>query len=361
MFTTTNRSRKIASLAGRVGVVAAALGCATQSGNAQAQPMRSQAGPYELEVLVDGAPARTFFHGGETYVLGHLGARYTLRVHNRSGVRVEAVVSVDGRDVVDGKTADFRKRGYLVPAWGTIDIDGWRLSTAQVAAFRFTSVPDSYAARMGNPRNVGVIGVAVFPERVWRPQPPRPLIPYRTYPPYPPYPGAEAEGGYRDDSYSYGGGRAPAAEPPAARSGAGGSGRVEAPAPEPPATPPSPAQAQESAPAAPRAAAPADGALADAESRRARGGAPYRPGLGTQFGESMYSGVREVSFVRAHASRPAAILGARYNDRAGLIALGIDVDGWPHYGSDDLYLRGTARPFPVSHGPYAAPPPGWRR
>ena len=39
---------------------------------------------------------------------------------------MEAVVSVDGRDVIDGKPADFRnKRGYLVPAWGSVDIDGF--------------------------------------------------------------------------------------------------------------------------------------------------------------------------------------------------------------------------------------------
>ena len=48
------------------------------------------------------------------------------------------------------EAADFRnKRGYIVPAWGSVDIDGWRLSRAQVAAFRFSSVADSYAARTG--------------------------------------------------------------------------------------------------------------------------------------------------------------------------------------------------------------------
>ena len=80
-----------------------------------------------------------------------MGERYTLRIWNRSGRRIEAVVSVDGRDVVDGKPGDFRnKRGYLVPAWGSVDIDGWRLSERQAAAFRFTSVANSYAGRMGS-------------------------------------------------------------------------------------------------------------------------------------------------------------------------------------------------------------------
>ncbi len=126
--------------------------------------------------------AQSFWHEGETFVLGHLGDRYTIRVSNHTSRRVEAVVSVDGRDVIDGKPGDFaRKSGYLVPAWGQVGIDGWRLSQAQAAAFRFSSVADSYAARMGSARNVGVIGVAIFPERVYRP-PPRPIypaVPYR--------------------------------------------------------------------------------------------------------------------------------------------------------------------------------------
>src|SRR5204863_536872 len=104
--------------------------------------------------------------------------------------RIEAVVSVDGRDVIDGKPADWHgNRGYLVPAWSSVDIDGWRLSQREAAAFRFSTVSDSYAAKTGNAREVGVIGVAIFPER-WSPPPrPQPL-----YPP-PPQPW---NGGLRD-------------------------------------------------------------------------------------------------------------------------------------------------------------------
>src|SRR5580692_12334120 len=140
--------------------------------------LRDRAAGYEMTVLVDGVPVPTYTHDGDSYLLGQLGARYTLRGANHSGRRVEAVVSVDGRDVIDGKPADFRgKRGYLVPAWGSVDIDGWRISHAEAAAFRFSSVADSYAARTGSAREVGVIGAAIFPERVV-PRP-RPLeLPY---------------------------------------------------------------------------------------------------------------------------------------------------------------------------------------
>src|SRR5262249_20152806 len=133
--------------------------------HAAARPLHDNAGPFQLQVLVDGQPARTFEHRGSTWVLGELGARYTLRVLNHSAQRVEAVVSVDGRDVIDGRPGDLRgKRGYLVPAWGSVDIDGWRISQSQAAAFRFSSVAESYAARTGGGREVGVIGVALFPE-----------------------------------------------------------------------------------------------------------------------------------------------------------------------------------------------------
>src|SRR5438132_13719909 len=130
------------------------------------QAITDRSGPYELQVLIGGAPARTYRHDGETLVLGHLGERYTLRVVNRSGRRIEAVVSVDGRDVIDGKPADWRrKRGYIVPAWGSADIDGWRLSLQEAAAFRFATVPDAYAAKTGKARAAGGIDVANLPRR----------------------------------------------------------------------------------------------------------------------------------------------------------------------------------------------------
>ena len=48
--------------------------------------------------------------------------------------------------------------------FSTLTIDGFRQSHDAVAAFRFASVADSYAAQTGSSRNVGVIGVAFFSE-----------------------------------------------------------------------------------------------------------------------------------------------------------------------------------------------------
>jgi hypothetical protein len=99
-------------------------------------------------------------------VQGEPGERFVITVKNPTAQRVEAVVSVDGRDAITGREASLsRSRGYIVPAFGSVQIDGFRQSLDHVAAFRFTSAGSSYSARMGTPENVGVIGVAFFPER----------------------------------------------------------------------------------------------------------------------------------------------------------------------------------------------------
>jgi hypothetical protein len=119
-----------------------------------------------LELRDDsGHPLPAFFADGRTYAIGEAGQRYSLVVSNDTGVRVEAVASVDGLDVFDGKAASWGKRGYLVPAWGSVEIDGFRQSSDHVAAFRFGSVRDSYAARTGSDRNVGIVGIAIFTSR----------------------------------------------------------------------------------------------------------------------------------------------------------------------------------------------------
>jgi hypothetical protein len=117
--------------------------------------------------LIDGSgnALPTFSAGSRSYVLGHDGARYSIRIQNQTSARFEAVATVDGLDVIDGEPGAFEKRGYLVQPWSTLEIDGFRRSEEAVAAFRFGSVENSYAAKRGSDRNVGVIGVAVFQER----------------------------------------------------------------------------------------------------------------------------------------------------------------------------------------------------
>jgi hypothetical protein len=113
----------------------------------------------------NGVPLPGANFGGQDYVAGADGQRYVIQIENHTNNRFEAVATVDGLDVIDGKDGSVTKRGYLINPWATLQIDGFRRSQSAVAAFRFGAVKDSYAARKGNDRNVGVIGVAFFHER----------------------------------------------------------------------------------------------------------------------------------------------------------------------------------------------------
>ena len=118
-----------------------------------------------------GQKLETWRHGGRLYVAGTPGERYAVRLANRSGGRLLAVLSVDGVNAVSGETAAAWQSGYVLDPRQSAEIRGWRKSLEEVAAFYFTALPDSYAARSGSPDNVGVIGVALFREFVE----PRPL------------------------------------------------------------------------------------------------------------------------------------------------------------------------------------------
>ncbi|WP_437737630.1 hypothetical protein [Sorangium sp. So ce1335] len=254
--------------------------------------MRDLKGIVDVELLVEegGAltPAREYVHRDTTYVEGRSGQRYALRVRNLTGGRVEVVPSVDGLDVQSGKDASFDLRGIVILPHDSFDFTGFRISNTDVATFRFGSIEQSYAAQIGKPRNVGVIGVAVFEELAPPPPPPPPAF------------GGPPPGAVR--------------APPA----------PQAFGPPAPAAPP-PVPGFVPAPAAPK-------------------------GLGTTFGERRESRIGSTRFDRA-TPKPAAVLVIRYEQRDGLRALGIDVDG--------LSQRETASPFPAETG-FAKPPPGWK-
>jgi hypothetical protein len=138
--------------------------------------------------VYDRATHRTlpvYWHEGRAYVVGNPGNEYQVTVRNRAGEDLLAVVSVDGVNVMSGETATTQQSGYVVSGGDRVDIRGWRKSMGESAAFYFTSLGDSYAARTGRPANVGVIGVALFtrkpeykaapfsnnaPERDWDPR-----------------------------------------------------------------------------------------------------------------------------------------------------------------------------------------------
>ena len=301
--------------------------------------------PYTVELVgEDGRVLDTYASGGRSYVLGASGGRYSIRLKNPTARRVEAVISVDGLDVIDGEGADFTgKRGYVVPAYGELTVDGFRTSTTAVAAFRFSAVADSYADRKGKGRNVGVIGVAIFDEK----EDPQMIMPQETV----------KDGRFDDDGAAdeemggdTGGFRGTAADTPAAESapsstgstvgGGGGKGVSAKPADPMPAPPPRTRTATRDESE--------KGETCCGPQRK------QRPGLGTQFGEQRWSAVDFTRFVRANGKVPAAMAELRYNNAEGLRALGIRLQPTPD--ENELMRRETADPFPDSHG-FASPPP----
>lgn len=274
--------------------------------------------PYDVQVMHEnGEVVPTYAQKDRFYVQGDANDRYIIRVTNPTPNRVEAVVTVDGLDVVDGEPGDLRKRGYVIQPYGEVRIEGFRTSIDNVATFRFSSVGGSYAAQKGKARNVGVIAAAIFEEQAVERQ--QLVVPNEAPPPPP------RHYNYDDDVDAR---RAPA---PAATGGA--VGRAE------------------KAPAAPRSVAPSKAMRPPKDSNYDEGGEDYappaqtkeRPGLGTEFGEQRGSSATYTRFVRAPGA-PIAIAELRYNDAAGLLALGIPVQPVPDEG--ELMTRETADPFP---------------
>jgi len=237
---------------------------------------RAVAGPLVDVAVVDrdsGQWLPQYPHRGDTWVAGQPGHRYAVRLTTTTGARVLVVLSVDGVNAVSGETADPRQGGYVLDPWESTEITGWRKSLDEVAQFVFTDASDSYAARTGRPRNVGVIGVAVFREQ-------RPL---RVMPaPYPPY----AEGQAR----------------------------------------------RESSPSAAADAAASTNQAMESERRIAGNASAQAQRIGTGHGQREWSPIGTTSFVRA-TSAPAQMEQIRYDEPRRLAALGI-LPRYRHRGGD---------------------------
>jgi hypothetical protein len=237
----------------------------------------------------DGAALPVWFKDGERYVVGTPGHEYALRVRNLTGERILAVMSVDGVNIVSGETAAPDQVGYVLDPYQSAEIDGWRKSLSRAAAFYFTDLGDSYAARTGRPDDVGVIGLAVFRERL-RVGDVHPKIMGR-------YDAAAAPAQAAAANES--GGRAnPAAAPPSVD------------APDVPLAERKPEAAKRALDASPR-----EDAVAGAARR-------LRAPLGTGHGRIERSFVTEVAFERA-TSAPAFTLAVRYDRRENLVAMGV--------------------------------------
>lgn len=125
----------------------------------------------ELTVQIKGRPITEFSHRGQVFIEGRAGSEYTLRVKNKTADRIEAVISVDGLSITDGKAAGDKSSGYLLNAFEEIEIPGWKLDSQAAAKFAFSGKQNSYATQSedGDVRNNGIIGIMAFSEKWKRP------------------------------------------------------------------------------------------------------------------------------------------------------------------------------------------------
>lgn len=266
--------------------------------NACATPATAVGSMVDVKVIdrMTGETLPMYWHDGRWWVPGKPGNRYSVSLVNRSGGRTLNVISVDGVNVVSGETAAHDQTGYVLSSGQQAQIAGWRKDLSRIAAFEFTALPNSYAARTGRPDHVGVIGVAVFREKA------RPFMP-----PSPPITQAPQEGASTADR-----------------------------------------EAQ-----APRAVAPHAESRADsrAESRTDDSRRDRNERLGTGHGRSEHAPTQFVAFERAR-STPDETITIHYDSRDNLVAMGaIPV---ARHRVDPV-----ANPFPGAVGFVADPPRRW--
>ena len=141
-------------------------------------------GPVSLTVLDRdaGTTLPAYSDGGQRWIAGEKGHRYSVRLRNGSAERVLVVLSVDGLNAITGEVAAPGQTGYVLNPWQSADISGWRKSQDEVAQFVFTSPKGSYASRTGRPDNIGVIGIAVFGEANAVPRDLSPAVERRSLP-----------------------------------------------------------------------------------------------------------------------------------------------------------------------------------
>ena len=248
-----------------------ALAAAAAASACTALPAHAVGSIVDVQIVdrARGGVLSTWRHRGAHWVAGRPGDRYAVRLTNRSGGRVLVVLSVDGVNAVSGETAAVGQTGYVLAAWQSAEITGWRKSHTEAAAFYFTALPDSYAARTQRPDHVGVIGTAVFRERT-----PEPVTQWREQ------------------------------APPFARDRAANGA------------------AQEDKRASAEADSPRSAAAPSPSSRMERESLAKSERLGTGHGEREYSPTSQTAFERA-SSQPAEVVQVRYDSHANLVASGV--------------------------------------
>lgn len=121
---------------------------------------------FGFTVVVDGTPLPEITKDGNTFIAAPRGSEYQLRILKPSSHRrVEAVITVDGLNIITGKPGSVNDRGYIISDRVNL-FSGFRLDKHAVAKFQFTESGTSYADSKGSGQNNGIIACVLFSEAV---------------------------------------------------------------------------------------------------------------------------------------------------------------------------------------------------
>jgi hypothetical protein len=144
---------------------------ASKEGDRRVSALSSQHRPivadsrFEVDVLVNGRPLAEYYARGRSYVEAIEKAEYEVRIRNPLPYRVAVALSVDGLNSIDARrTSAWNASKWVIEPYGTIEIGGWQMSSDRARRFYFTTERDSYAAKLGQTSNLGVISAVFFRE-----------------------------------------------------------------------------------------------------------------------------------------------------------------------------------------------------
>jgi hypothetical protein len=150
---------------------------------------------FDVDVVVNGQSLEEYHARGKSYVEALAGAEYEVRIRNPLPYRVAVALSVDGLNSIDARrTSAWNASKWVIEPYGTIQVGGWQMSSERARRFYFTTEQDSYAAKLGQTSNLGVISAVFF--REVRP------IPIPIVPPPHPYPRQQEDGARRNEQKS---------------------------------------------------------------------------------------------------------------------------------------------------------------
>lgn len=157
----------------------------------------------QTSIEVNGRAIRCYQHDGRVYLESREDVTYAIRVKNKTGGRIKAVIGVDGLSILTGKIATDKpdEMGYILQPYEEQVFKGYRVDNDTVAEFKFVKRERSYATEAGNGPGNGVIAVRAYTEKdntaqrlkdlqekfdeFRRRQPEKEFIPYPVWPKYP--------------------------------------------------------------------------------------------------------------------------------------------------------------------------------